>query len=50
MARHDFGKHLSATLNVNNLLDKKYYTQIGFYDQGWWGAPRNVMLSLRAQY
>ncbi|WP_419204430.1 TonB-dependent siderophore receptor [Bordetella trematum] len=50
MARYDINRHLSATLNVNNLLDRKYYDQIGFFSQGWWGAPRNVMLSLRAQY
>lgn len=50
MTRFDFNKKLSATLNVNNLFDKKYYDQIGFYSQGWWGAPRNVMLNLRAQY
>ncbi|HCA15642.1 MAG TPA: TonB-dependent siderophore receptor [Alcaligenes faecalis] len=50
MARYDFNKRVSATLNVNNLFDKKYYSQIGFYNQGWYGAPQNVMLSLRAQY
>lgn len=50
MARFDFSKQVSATLNVNNLFDRKYYDQIGFYSQGWWGAPRNVMLTLRAQY
>ena len=50
MARYDFNKRMSATLNVNNLFDKKYYSQIGFYNQGWYGAPQNVMLSLRAQY
>lgn len=50
MARYDFNKRMSATLNVNNLFDKKYYSQIGFYNQGWYGAPQNVMLSLKAQY
>ncbi|MYN14486.1 TonB-dependent siderophore receptor [Pusillimonas sp. TS35] len=50
MARYEFNKRLTATLNVNNLFDKKYYAQIGFYNQGWYGAPRNVMLALRAQY
>lgn len=50
MARFDFTDKVSATLNVNNLFDKKYYSQIGFFNQGWYGAPRNVMLSLRAQY
>lgn len=50
MANYTFSDRLSATLNVNNLFDKKYYSQIGFYNQGWYGAPRNVMLSLRAKY
>jgi len=50
MARYDFSKRLSATLNLNNVFDRKYYDQIGFYSQGWYGAPRNVMLTLRAQY
>lgn len=50
MARYEFSKQVSTTLNVNNLFDKKYYDQIGFFSQGWWGAPRNVMLTLRAQY
>ncbi|MBR8652222.1 TonB-dependent siderophore receptor [Achromobacter sp. Marseille-Q0513] len=50
MAKYDFSKRVSATLNVNNVFDRKYYDQIGFFSQGWWGAPRNVMLTLRAQY
>ena len=29
MARFDFSKQVSATLNVNNLFDRKYYDQIG---------------------
>lgn len=50
MANYAFNDRLSATLNVNNLFDKRYYSQIGFYSQGWYGAPRNVMLSLTAKY
>ena len=50
MARFDFSKQVSATLNLNNVCDRKYYDQIGFYSQGWYGAPRNVMLTVRAQY
>ncbi|QKI78479.1 TonB-dependent alcaligin siderophore receptor FauA [Achromobacter xylosoxidans] len=50
MARFDFSKQVSATLNLNNVFDRKYYDQIGFYSQGWYGAPRNVMLTMRAQY
>jgi len=50
MARYRFNDHLTATLNLNNLTDKKYYTQMGFYDQGFYGAPRHAMLNLRYQY
>ena len=41
---------LYTSLNLNNVFDRKYYDQIGFYSQGWYGAPRNVMLTVRAQY
>lgn len=50
MARYQFNRNLSAQLNVNNLFDKKYYSQIGFYNQGAWGAGRTVMLTMRYQY
>jgi len=49
-ARYEFTRQLAATLHVNNLFDKKYYEQIGSGSQGWWGAPRSVMLALRVQY
>jgi len=47
MARYRFTDSLSATLNVNNVLDKKYYTNIGFYQSGTYGEPRNVMVTTR---
>lgn len=50
MARYEFDRQLSATLHINNLADKKYYTQMGFYNQGFYGAPRNAMLTLKYQY
>lgn len=50
MARYQFNPHLSAQLNVDNLFDKKYYSQIGFYNQGAWGAGRTAMLTMRYQY
>ncbi len=46
MARYEFSPDLSAQLNLNNLFDKEYYDQVGFYSQGWWGAPRSLRLSL----
>lgn len=50
MARYTFNPQLSAQLNINNLLDTSYYEQVGFYSQGWWGAPRSVNLSLSYRF
>jgi len=47
MARYQLTENLSATLNVNNVFDKKYYTNIGFYDSAYYGDPRNVMVTTR---
>ncbi|CTP83138.1 TonB-dependent siderophore receptor [Xanthomonas graminis] len=47
MARYQFDERLSATLNVNNLLDKRYYTIFNVYSTYTWGEPRNVRLALR---
>ena len=47
MARYQLTDSLSATLNVNNVFDKKYYTNIGFYNSSYYGDPRNVMVSTR---
>lgn len=51
MGRYDFNKHLSATLNVNNLFDKKYLSSLDetFYT-GYYGAPRNVMVNMRYSF
>ena len=41
----------TASLNVNNLFDKTYYSTIGYLDYGsFYGAPRNVMLTLRGRF
>ncbi|NMZ09892.1 TonB-dependent siderophore receptor [Pseudomonas proteolytica] len=47
MARYQVTENLSATLNLNNAFDKKYYTNIGFYNTAYYGDPRNVMLTTR---
>lgn len=39
-----------ATLKINNVLNNKYYSQIGLDDQGWYGALRSVTLFLKAQF
>ncbi|WP_319006055.1 TonB-dependent siderophore receptor [Methylobacillus gramineus] len=47
MARYQLSKQLSANLNINNVFDKKYYTNIGFYNSGYYGEPRNAMLTFK---
>ncbi|MCU1723378.1 TonB-dependent siderophore receptor [Pseudomonas sp. 5P_5.1_Bac1] len=47
MAKYQVTDHVSATLNVNNLFDKYYYTNIGFYNTAYYGDPRNVMVTTR---
>ncbi len=46
-AGYRFNDNFTAQVNVNNLLDKKYYNRVGFYDGVYWGEPRNVMMTLR---
>jgi len=50
MARYQLRNGLSAQINVENLFDKTYYSQIGFYNQLAYGEPRNVTLTLRYQF
>ena len=47
MTRYQFTKNVSATLNINNVFDKSYYTNIGFHNSAAYGEPRNFMLSTR---
>ncbi len=47
MARYQITDDLSASVNVNNLFDKTYYTNIGFYTSASYGDPRNLMFSTR---
>ena len=46
MSRYQFDEHLSTSLTINNLLDKKYYERVGFYNGVYWGAPRTLTLAL----
>lgn len=51
MARYDFNRQLSATLNVNNVFDKKYLQGLDttFYT-GIYAPTRNAMLTLKYQF
>ena len=50
MASYTLNRHASVQLNVNNLLDKKYYRNVGFFDGVFWGEPRNISLAVRAAF
>ena len=47
MTRYQITQNLSTTLNVNNIFDKSYYTNIGFYNSAAYGEPRHFMLNTR---
>ena len=47
MARYQISEKLSATVNLNNVFDKAYFTNIGFYNSASYGDPRNVMVTTR---
>ncbi|PTD26460.1 TonB-dependent siderophore receptor [Sphingomonas fennica] len=50
MGRYQLQNGLSLQVNIENLFDKKYYSQIGFYNQLAYGEPRNVTVTLRYHY
>lgn len=50
MAKYEFSQQLSAQVNVENLLDKKYFNQIGFFNQLGHGEPRNVTATLNYSF
>jgi outer membrane receptor for ferric coprogen and ferric-rhodotorulic acid len=47
MARYQVSKNLSASVKVNNVLEKKYFINIRFYRSSYYGDPRNVLVSTR---
>ena len=46
----DTHKGLSAQVNVDNLFDKKYYSQAGSFSQYRYGAPRNFTISANYKF
>ncbi|MFV3291894.1 TonB-dependent siderophore receptor [Pseudomonas sp. NY11955] len=49
MARYKVSEHITATANLNNLFDEKYYSGIGG-SVGHYGDPRNASLNLRYDF
>ena len=50
MARYALTDTVQLAVNVNNLTDKTYYTQYGFYDGLIFGEPRSTTFSVRARF
>lgn len=50
MARYQVSDQISVQLNVDNLLDETYYSQIGFFSQYGYGAPRNYTLGVNYSF
>lgn len=50
MMRYQFNDHATLSINVNNLLDKKYYRNYGQFTQYQYGAPRNVSATFRYNF
>lgn len=50
MASYQIDRNLSVNLNVNNLLDEKYYTIFSWYSTYTWGEGRNAMLTMKYKF
>lgn len=49
MARYEVSKNLSVSLNLNNALNKQYFSTIS-NNYGTYGAPRNFMVSAKYRF
>ncbi|WP_309475118.1 TonB-dependent siderophore receptor [Pseudomonas donghuensis] len=50
MTRYQFTDRLCGQVNLNNLFDKKYFTNVGFYNSYYYGDPRNLSVSARYDF
>lgn len=50
MARYDLNDQVSLQANVDNLLDETYYSQIRYFSQYRYGAPRNYTIALTYRF
>lgn len=48
MARYQISQNLSATVNLDNVFDRKYFSVASSY--GTYGAPRNLMAGFRYDF
>ena len=45
LVSYQINENLSAAINIDNISDEKYYNSL-YWDQAYFGAPRNVSLSV----
>lgn len=50
MARYDLNDQASVQVNVDNLFDETYYSQIRYFSQYRYGAPRNYTVALTYRF
>lgn len=51
MIKYQINPRWSATVNFNNMFDKRYYSTLSsFVNANYYGDPRNVMLTLRGSF
>ncbi len=50
MARYSFTPETTLQLNIANAINRKYYSQINFYNTRAYGAPRNFTVTLRQTF
>ncbi len=50
MARFAVTDQLQLQANIENLLDKTYYSQVGFFSQYRYGAPRNATIAVNYKF
>ena len=50
MARYEFSKQVAASINIDNLTDKRYYSGLGGYNGYNYGTPRNVWMKVSYKF
>ncbi len=50
MARFEFNRQLAASINIENLTDKRYYSGLGEYNGYNYGTPRNVWMKVTYKF
>ncbi|MDG2521575.1 TonB-dependent siderophore receptor [Caulobacter segnis] len=50
MARYNVTESTTVQVNIDNLFDEKYYSQISYFSQYRYGAPRNFTVSLTQKF